>query len=190
MSEINFNDEAKAKLDSLLSQTDFTNVSAEGTGYSDLPEGYYLCEVNRATLTTSKASGSPMVSLQLKAIKDGVFLNDNDELATLPHTQNRVVFKNYPFNSTDDIKRFASDMMKFELEGEPILPKDAWTSSDTLIDALDLIESSSLTLWVENRKATKSREDGRPNYWATLLSWNRATQLGLSVSDDDPNLPF
>ena len=32
-------------LDSILSQTDLKDVTAEGAGFEELLEGYYLCEV-------------------------------------------------------------------------------------------------------------------------------------------------
>ena len=57
-------DELRAQLDQLLGSTDLSQVTAEGSGFQELPVGYYLAEVKKAVLTVSKSSGFPMVSIQ------------------------------------------------------------------------------------------------------------------------------
>ena len=39
-----------SSLDELLNKTDLEDVTAESTGYQDLPDGYYLSEVEKAEI--------------------------------------------------------------------------------------------------------------------------------------------
>ena len=84
------------QLDELLSRSDISETTAEGFGSNDLPDGYYLCEVEKAELTASKNSGNPMVKLQYKVVENGLknmIDNDgNDVLVDAKGTANRKVF--------------------------------------------------------------------------------------------------
>ena len=57
------------KLDALLTSVDMSNTTEEGVNAS-LPDGYYLCEVSKASLGESK-NGNPMVKIELEIIEDG-----------------------------------------------------------------------------------------------------------------------
>ena len=143
MAENNMN-ELFEQLDKLLNQTDLTDVSSESSGFTQLPDGYYLCELEKAELKFSKSSGQPMASLQFTVVEDGTTAEMTEQgtviQETLKRTKGRKIFVHYILNSEQKIKRFATDMLKFEeKEGESLLPKEAFTTSETLVDALDLL---------------------------------------------------
>ena len=167
-------------LDQLLSTTNLDDVSADQQGFNELPDGYYLCEVEEAKFTTSKSSGNPMVSFKFKITEDGIaveYNNDKITLKDIKHTQNRKIFKHYVLKDDSSVRRFASDMLKFEGEvaGEPLLPKEAFTTSDTLIDALDVL--TGMRLYVQSD--TSEKDDGTKSTWYNLISWKRAKDLEL-----------
>lgn len=167
-------------LDELLSKTKLEDVSAESQGFSELPDGYYLCEVEKANLGESKSSKQPMVSFTFKITEDGTtfnFSDDNIETIKLKNTKNRKLFKHYVLKDEGSVKRFVSDMLKFEGEtaGEPILPKEAFLSSETLLDALDVLEG--LRIYIQSD--TKEKDDGTKSTWYNLISWKRANELEL-----------
>ena len=68
-------------LDSILKKTELTDVTSESAGFSELPEGYYLCEVAKSELKSTKESKQPMAAFQLKVVDDGIkFVEENDEI--------------------------------------------------------------------------------------------------------------
>ena len=169
-------------LDELLAKTRLDDVTAESSGYETLPEGYYLCEVEKTTLGSSKTSGNPMVSFQLKVVEDGHKVgfdgNGNVSLEDIPHTKGRKIFKHYPFKDESSVKRFATDMLKFEDENGSILPKEAFTTSDVLNDALEILEGMNIYVQMTNNE----KDDGTVNSWANLISWKRASLLELPIN--------
>lgn len=175
--------ESLSKLNDLLSNTDLSKVTSEGAGFEDLKEGYYRCEVKKAELTTSKSSGSPMVALQLAVVDEcGYYINDEDELVETNKVKGRRVFKYYVFSDANSVTRFVSDMLKFEGENpnEPLLPKEAWMSAETLEDSIAVLQELGPNIWIFNQKAkTKDPQTGNDNYFTNLISWNRASKLGL-----------
>ena len=120
------NSEALELLNSLLNDVDLEDVSADSQGYNELPDGYYLTEVETAELTTSKTSGNPMVSFRLSIVEDGIsvgFENDEPTFTPIKRSKNRKVFKHFVLKDSTSVKRFASDMLKFIGEdGESLLP--------------------------------------------------------------------
>lgn len=183
------NEDLRKQLDELLGNTDLTNVTAEGSGFSNLPTGYYLTEVKKATLTVSKSSGLPMVSLQLQVVSDGWSLpaDEKASLTPIPKTKGRITFVHYPFKDASSVTRFASDMIKFEGDkpGEPLLPKDAFKRSDTLEDALSILEEVGPRVWVDiTESATPNPSTGAKGTFTNLISWKRAIALGLPVDED------
>ena len=101
-------------LDSVLQSADLKDVSAEGAGYDELPDGYYLGEVEKANITESKNSHLPMVAFQFKIIEDGIGVKDDGSFVALPKTKNRKIFIYYVLKDSSSVNRFASDMLKFE----------------------------------------------------------------------------
>lgn len=170
---------ALSALDEILAKTTLDDVSAESQGFSELPDGYYLCEVEKTEFKESKSSHLPMVSFTFKIVEDGTGFEYTDTeilTKTLKGTKNRKIFKHYVFKDEASVKRFASDMLKFEGEthGEPLLPKEAFTSSETMLDALDVLEG--MRLYVQSDTTEK---DGTKSTWCNLVSWKRASELEL-----------
>ena len=172
-----------ASLNALLATTDLTDVTAESSGFSELPEGYYLCEVEEAKLTTSKTSGAPMVSLRFKVVEDGhaVEIDEvgNVNMTDLKKTSNRKIFTHYPFKDDRSVKRFVTDMLKFEGEtpGESLLPKEAFTTAETLEDALGALIGMRIYVQV----SVTINDDDSKSVWNNLISWKRASALELPM---------
>lgn len=168
-------------LDSLLGEVDLSDVNAEsGGGFSDLPEGYYLCEVEKAEITESKSSRKPMVAMQLKVVEDGIFIDEKTGgMKDLAKTANRKIFKYYVLGDEAGVKRFVADMLKFEGEkpDEPILPKEAFTCSATIVDALDVLIG--MNIYIRINKSTN--KDGQESVWQSPITWKRAKALDLPV---------
>lgn len=171
------------QLDSLLSSTDIKDVNAESSGFAQLKNGYYLCEVKKAELKLSKSTNKPMVAFQFKVIEDGTdFTFDSKSkptAVTLKGTKNRMLFKYYVFTDENSVRRFASDMLKFEGDnpGEPLLTKEYFTNSELIEDAIELLEG--MHIYVHNDVSIK--DDGTESVWVNLVSWTAAAKLGLKV---------
>lgn len=167
-------------LDQLLKNADLADVTSESSGFTELPDGYYLCEVTKGELKTSKTSGNPMAALQMKVVADGInveIANDGTPIfKPISKTAKRMIFLNYVFKDEQSIKRFATDMLKFEASpGESLLPKEAFTTSATIVDALDALIGSQVYVQV----STSESDDGKKNTWNNMVSWKRASILGL-----------
>lgn len=170
------------QLDALLSSTDTSKVTSEGIGFEDLPVGYYLAEVETATLTISKSSKLPMVSLKLKIVDNGLTINSDDELVSIPSTKNRFVFKHYPFKDEDSVKRYVSDMLSFLDENdEPLLPAEAWKSKVTMEASLEVLEMVKPRVWVNITLSKTPNEQGVYSTFTNIMSWKRAGMLGLPI---------
>mgnify|MGYP003292502355 CR=1 FL=1 len=180
MADIKNFEEIESALDSILSNVDLTNVTSESTGFEELPDGYYLCEVEKAELTTSKSSGLPMVAFTLKVTENGKKENIDDkgnfELVEIKGSHNRKVFKYYILSDEKKVKSFVTDMLKFEGEvpGEPVLSKEYFLSSSVLADSLDVL--TGMYIWVN---VSTTERNGQKSTWTNLLSWKRAAALGL-----------
>lgn len=162
------------QLEELLSSVDMKDVTQEGAGFEDLKPGYYLGELEKAEITSSKSSGAPMISCKFKVVEDGIDLNDEGQKIKLKG-KNRIIFKYFPLKDEASIKRMASDMLKFEDEdGNSILPKEAFISTETLEDSLEVIIGMRVYLHV-----TETEKNGEKSSWTTLISWKRARALEL-----------
>lgn len=166
-------------LDSLLSKTDLADVTAESNNFSELPDGYYLIEVEKAELKESKSSHQPMVAFQMSVVEDGVGVDDNANLFDLKKTKGKKVFMYYVLKDEASIRRFVTDMLKFEGEtpNEPILGKEYFTNSQLLVDALDILVGMRLYC----QSSTTKNDDGTSSNWKNLISWKRARMLELPM---------
>lgn len=168
-------DELFKKVDSVLNKVDLSKTTAENIGFEDLKPGYYFCEVESAKLAESKKSHNPQIALTLKTIDDGFAIDEDDNRTVLKGSKNRKLFKYYPLTDETTVKRFVSDMLKFENEdGESILPQEAFTTAETLSDALEVIEG--MRIYVQ---LTVSGEGDNKSNWVSLLSWKRVADLEL-----------
>ena len=166
-------------LDGLLAQTDLKDVTAEGAGFEELPEGYYLCEVEKAELKVSKSSKMPMVAFQFKVVDDGVTIkNENEDWTPIKGSKNRKIFMYYVLKDETSVKRFATDMLKFEGDtaGESLLEKECFMNSSLLCDALEILESG-YRIYIQI--SVSENQDGTSSTWKNLVSWKRAANLEL-----------
>lgn len=170
-----------AQANEILKQADLDDVTAESTGFSELPDGYYLAEVVKASFGESKSSHLPMISLQLKNVQEGLVVNvdakNKISLSELKGTKNRMHFIYYVLKDTTAVRRMATDMLKFESEpGESLLPKEAFTTAETLNDSLEVIEGMRIYVNVST-----SGEGDNKRQWTNLISWKRAAALELPI---------
>lgn len=169
------------KLGDLLQDVNWETVTEENS-FDDLPEGFYLCEVEKADLKENKAQTNMQVSFQLKVVDEGLAeaIDDrgNSTLRAISGTKNRKVFKHYPFKDTNGIKRFVVDMMKFEGEnpGEPLLGPEYFMTEETFPDALACLIGTRIYV-----QASYREYQGKKNCWYDFVAWDRATKLGLPV---------
>lgn len=169
------------KLDGLLSTVDLSDVTAESAGFTELPDGYYLCEVEKTEIRESKSSKMPMAAFTFKILEDGYTAEVNESgetvINSIKKTANRKIFIYYVFKDERSVKRFATDMLKFEgeEEGEPLLPKEAFLNSDTVNDALEILTGMRIYVHV----STTVNEDDTKTTWNNLISWKRAKALDL-----------
>lgn len=182
MPDNNITDLTKA-INDLLSQTKLDDVTSAGSGFEELPQGYYLCNVESAVLKESKSSHQPMAAFTLSVTENGkTMVTDKDgnaELTDVKHSKGRKIFMYYVLKDTSSVRRFVSDMLKFEGEepGKPLLDKEYFTTSELLNEALAVLVGCRIYVQV-----TKSeRDDGTTQTWQNLISWQRAAALELPM---------
>lgn len=171
-------------LNTLLGNTELKDVTSESSGFQKLPDGYYLSEVKKAELKTSKQSKEPMVALQLKIVEDGdvvSFDKNNRPLHTvIKGTKNRTQFIYYVLKDSSSVTRFVSDMLKFEGEtaGEPLLTKEYFTNSELLEDALEILLGMRIYTHVST---TAASNDYKESTWTNIVSWKAAVDMGFKA---------
>lgn len=164
-------------LDAVLKNTDLADVTAESAGFEELPDGYYLCEVEKTEIKESKTSHQPMAAFQFKVVENGIGVDAEGNFTEIKNVKNRKVFQYYVLSDEQKVKRFVTDMLKFEgkKEGEPILPKEAFTTSETVVDALDALVG--MRIYIQS--STTEKDDGSKSIWKNLISWKRVKALQL-----------
>lgn len=182
-------------LDALLGQVNMNGVSAESTGYQDLPSGYYLCEVESAELGTSKSSGLPQVKMVLKVIQNGIIEVTDEEgnvyLSRAKGTKNRKIYKYYSLDPSKDfekaVKTVVSDLLKFEgdtpgveLLGEILRDEEGKliTPSTALLQgSLEAIQGFSIYVKSDTQPSKKNPQE--KTTFSNLIGWARAEKLHL-----------
>lgn len=178
MADINFNE-----LNQLLASVNLNDVTAESSsGFEELSDGFYLAEVEKAELTTSKNSGRPQVAMQFSVSEDGLapYVDEKGfaKLKTIEHTKGRKIFKYYPLVDEKSLKTFTSDMLKFEGSepGVPLLPKEAFETGEILEEAITALIGYRIYVQVSTtvKKGTEEKQS-----WKNLISWKRAKTFNL-----------
>lgn len=170
-------------VDELLGSTNLDDVTAEGSGYKELPDGYYLAEIVKAELVESKSSHLPMVSLHFVIVENGLSVSLEEESSVsfreLDKTKNQRISLYYVLKDETSVKRFVTDMLKFEgdEEGEPLLSKEYFTNSELLEDALDVLIGSRIYIQI----STTLDKNDNESTWRNLISWKRAKALELPL---------
>lgn len=169
-------------LNELLSQVNWETVSKEDSSFEDLPQGYYLCEIEKAELKDNKAGTNKQVTIQFKVVEAGVAEEINNRgysvLTEIKGTKNRKIWKHYPFKDIAGVKRFVTDMLKFEGDtaGQPLLEKEYFMTEEIIPDALDLLVGRRIYI-----NANYKEYNGQTNCWYDLVSWARATEMKLPL---------
>lgn len=177
------------QLDDLLAQADLSNTTSEGQS-KELPDGYYLCEVESADLGAS-SNGNPMVTLKFKIVEDGLksIIDDkgNDVLVEAKNTKGNYIYQNYTLTNNMNLGFFVSDMLKFEdpeTPGKPLLAdtveeaKAYFSNTELLLEALEVISMGSRIFVMLQTKPRKDNPDVMDKK-KSLISWKRAAGLGL-----------
>ena len=178
-------------LDALLASTDLNKVTSDGAGFEELPQGYYLCEVAGGEFTTNK-QGYPMVKMTLTTLYDGLCeqldedgkaVEDEDGnliINQAPKTAGRKIFKNFTLKDADSIKRFVSDMLKFESTdnpGESMLSREYFGTKENIVAALECVKG--LTIFVRATLGKATPEYPTPSNFYSFVSWKNVDKLGL-----------
>lgn len=172
--------EVFSNLDTLLSKTDLKDVTSESTGYDELDDGYYLCEVEKANLSVSKTSGSPMVAFQFKVTDNGISIDEKTgDVMEIRNSKNRKIFMYFTLKDEASVKRFVNNMLKFEGDtpNKPVLEKEYFTNSQLIEDALDILVGLRIYIQISSTE----NEDGSKSVWRNLISWKRAAALELPM---------
>lgn len=182
--------EISKTLDELLNKADLSSTTSEGLT-RELPDGYYLCEVEKAELTASK-NGNPMVAMRFSVVEDGIktIINDNGDEELLPakNTKGQKIFINYVLNSEIGLNFFVSDMLKFEdpeVPGKPLLAdtvaeaKLFFKTTELLMSALEVISMGNrIYIMVQSKPRRDNPSELEKKY--NLISWKRVSQLELN----------
>lgn len=167
------------KLNGILGNIDLDEVTAESQQYSQLPDGYYLCEVKKAELKETKETQLPMVSFMFTVVENGVnveFENNTMLKKELNNTANRSIFINWVLKDDLSVKRFVSDMLKFEGENEePLLEKDCFLEAELLEESIQALIGFRVYI-----KISTTEKDNKSNTWSNIISWKRAKALDLA----------
>ena len=182
MSDFDYSKLSKT-LDALLGSVDLTSTTEEGAK-SELPDGYYLCEVVKAELTESK-SGNPMVSMQFKVMDDGKKIVQDEQgysqLVDAPHTKDKIIYQNYVLSNELQVTFFVSDMLKFQdpETNEPLFDKEKdFDSTKAIMDVCEALEAGMIIYIMVQTKDSKN-EPGKKEKKYNPISWKRASKLEL-----------
>ena len=167
-----------SKLNDILQATNIDDVTAETAGYTELPDGYYNCEVTKAELRESK-TGKPMAMLVFRTTENGIDIDEDGNHFDIPKTTGKTFNICYVLEDENKVRRFVADMLKFEGEtsGEPILGKEYFTTAEVLEDALEIL----VGLRIYMHASTSENDDGSKSSWKNLISWARAEKLELPI---------
>ena len=168
-------------INSVLQDVKLDDVTSETSGSNELPDGYYLSEVMKAEITESKTSGKPMVAFQFKVVEDGVAVDVTESGETIKEliekSKDRYIFIYYPITDERSVKRFVSDMLKFEDEdGESLLPKEAFTTAEVIDESLEALVGRYVYIQIST---STNKNTGENNTWRNLVSWKRMAKLDI-----------
>lgn len=176
-----------ASLDELLSKTNLSKVTAAGAGFEELKDGFYPTEVNSIELKVNK-NGDPMVSAKCKVVDDGwCYDEEGDTYGRVAGSKNRIIFKNWNLVTEQDIKRFVSDMLKFEnpdVAGEALVEMlkqkpeddimDYFKTTEFLLDVLGLIQDFKSRIYIQ---ISSYEKNGETRTQSNLVKWSVIDQI-------------
>lgn len=171
-----------ANLDKLLGSVDLSSTTEEGVSFK-LPDGYYLCQVNKAELKESKV-GNPMVSIEYVTIEDGkkVIVDEAgySQLIDAPKTANKKIYMNYVLSNEMNVGFFVSDMLKFQdLESnEPFFTNDDFKSTEGIIRVCDSLTAGGI-IYIMIQTVEKKDDSKEKEQKFNPISWKKARRLEL-----------
>lgn len=158
-------------LNEILKNMQLEKISSEDTGYQELPDGYYLAEVEKVEFTVSK-SGKDMIKWQFKVVENGIRFNSEYEKEYIEKSINRKIFMFSLLSDENSVQRTLSNLLKFEKdEGKPILNAEYFINQEILAEALQLLNGANIFIHLDT--------DKNGNQWKRLVSWKGAAKLEL-----------
>lgn len=166
-------------LDKLLKSVDLSGTTEEGVN-SKLPDGYYLCQVEKAELGESK-SGNPMVTIEYLTIEDGkkTVVDDTgySQLLDAKNTANKRIYVNYVLSNETNVSFFVSDMLKFQDPdtNESLFSADDFKTTEGIISVCDMLTAGGIIYMM----LQSVEKDGQLDQKKKPISWKRARKLEL-----------
>ena len=160
----------------IAEKTDFSKANPDNNNNSDLPEGYYLSELEAFKLGLS-STNKPMVTLQFKVI-EGYPIDKETETHdfSAPKFINKKIWLYFVVDDSKKQLSFADNMLKFEDEnGEAIIDKEIFMDASLLNDALEILLGARIYICITESK----NKDNEKIYWKNMLSWKRVRALEL-----------
>lgn len=170
-----------SSLNELLTKIDLKSIKAENTTFEDLPDGYYLCEVEKVDFKQSQSSGNEMLAWTFKIVEDGItFTGDElDKKEYIKGTKNRKIFHYHVLKDERGVERMLSDLLKFEdANKQPLLNSDYFKDQETLSLSIQLLIGARIYIHLE----TTENQNGEAIQWKRFVSWKGAEKLEL-ISD-------
>lgn len=169
-------------LDSLLESVDLTGTTEDKVS-SDLPDGYFLCEVLEANLGESKA-GNAMFSIKYRTFEDGKrnIVDDQGyaQLVDAKGTANKTFYTHYVLSNEMNINFFVSDMLKFQdpETNEPLFDKDMFKDTKGIVEVAELLQQGGI-IFIMVQTVEKRNAPGEKEKKYKPISWTRARALEL-----------
>ena len=169
-------------LDELLKSVDLSNTTEEGVK-QDLPDGYYLCQVDKAQLGESK-NGHPMFTIEYLTTEDGkrnvVDEEGYAQLEDAKGTANKKIFVNYVLSNEQQITFFVSDMLKFtDLDSDtPFFTKDDFLDTTGIVNVAEALTNGGI-IYIMVQTVESQKEPGQFIKKYKPITWKRARKLEL-----------
>lgn len=171
-------------INATLSKVDTEKVTEEGIK-TELPDGYYLCEIKSAELTESK-NHNLMVAIQFTTTEDGQqSIIDEDGFAKTvpaPNTKDKIIYQNYVISNEMNAGFFIADMLKFEdpESNTPIFDKDSdFADIDAIANVCDILNQYQPFVYIMVSTVESKDEPGKTEKKYKPISWKRAQRLEL-----------
>lgn len=176
------NEQLFKTLGALLGNTKLDDITADSTDFPELPDGYFLCSVEKTELKENKKN-KPMVTFTFTTVEDGLDVQLDDYGVPFrivrEKTENKKLWVHFVIDDESKIRRFVTAMLKFEGDelGVPLLEKECFTSPELLEEALEILVGCQIYV----HRSTTLNRDGTESTWNNLVSWKRAAELELPV---------
>lgn len=162
-------------LNDILKNIDLKNISNEQNSYIELPDGYYLVQIERAEIVNSKTSGNLMVRWELTTLENGIGFDENTGgTKYIEKTAQKRIYHYHILNSEQNVTRLLSDLLKFEIEGQPAFSVDMFVDQAHIEAVLDGLQG--LSIWIN---LTTKNSKGESSQWKNFISFRSAKQAGL-----------